>query len=594
MNIIIMLINKFKTISLKSQLALIIITTFSCVIIMLIFYNYYQSSITIITQQQEQLSKLVDLENQAIDAYIAEIDRYSLLLRYDATFMQTIQSKKTLTYEDDNHIRSILKSHYNSRNDLISYKLYLSNKFTNYTIDPTEHRVSTFTGNPQDLLPDYSLFTQGRYYRYIKSSKENGSFIRYYRTIINIEDQSPLAIIELTLDSSYIDALINRYHTQDENIYLFNENTQLLYAYEPGKHGFLQRHLDSTFLSAQNPSANYQTSVNNENFLIVSDSKSNYNYTLVAVKPLQEIEQKLATTRNISFLLAALAIFFTTLFVIIFIHLVTKPLSTLSNRLQDVGTGNFSVPVDVGGSKEIATLSCEYNIMIQEIDSLIKKTYVSELNEKTAQLIALEAQINPHFLYNTLQAISTEAVINNQSKINYMITALASMLRYSIKGSDFSLLSQEIKHVKDYLLLQHARFDDNLEFSLDFATDTLNMYVPKISLQTLVENAIIHGMKGTHSSIRITIQSSIIDHHLVIHVTDNGQGITANHLNELLQQLNSPAYPLHSNSNIGLKNLNSRLQLMYNNKANLTVESVYDKFTRVTLTVPIQKEDKHV
>ncbi len=66
-----------------------------------------------------------------------------------------------------------------------------------YTIDPTEHRVSTFTGNPQDLLPDFSLFTQGRYYRYIKSSKENGSFIRYYRTIINIEDQSPLAIIEL-------------------------------------------------------------------------------------------------------------------------------------------------------------------------------------------------------------------------------------------------------------------------------------------------------------------------------------------------------------------------------------------------------------
>ena len=171
--------------------------------------------------------------------------------------------------------------------------------------------------------------------------------------------------------------------------------------------------------------------------------------------------------------------------------------------------------------------------MVSHIDELINQNYVSEINEKTARLAALEAQLNPHFLYNTLQAIGTEALLNDQPQINRMLASLAANLRYSIKGGDPVRLKDEIVYVNNYIMLQKIRFEERLHVQIGISGEYDNFLIPKISIQTLVENSILHGFDDTTESISIHIRASRIGDLLQIQVTDDGCGIDEPHLKEL-------------------------------------------------------------
>jgi two-component system sensor histidine kinase YesM len=206
----------------------------------------------------------------------------------------------------------------------------------------------------------------------------------------------------------------------------------------------------------------------------------------------------------------------------------------------------------------------------------------------------LEAQVNPHFLYNTLQAISAEAVVNGQQKINLMITALASMLRYAIKSNDLVTAAQEIKHVKDYLFLQKARFEDSIRYSIDIAPGTEELSIPKLSIQTLVENSIIHGMKGEKENIEIKVNTYLDNDHLFIVVLDNGCGLSEDQLSELNSHFKDNTLPKNNRLGIGLLNLSNRLQLLYNSRASLSISSIQNRETKVVLTIPVSKEDINV
>ena len=266
--------------------------------------------------------------------------------------------------------------------------------------------------------------------------------------------------------------------------------------------------------------------------------------------------------------------------------MITNPLSTLAHRLRRVGTGNFTTTTDIGGSLEITNLAHDFNSMIHHIDDLIKKNYISEINAKTSRLIALEAQLNPHFLYNTLQAISAEAIINKQPKINAMVTSLASMLRYSIKEEDFVSVAQEIKHVNDYLSLQHSRFGENLTYEWNIDEDTLHAMIPKISIQTLVENSITHGISGDIDHINIYIRTYMEGDQLLIKVRDDGIGIAPEKLNELKEAFANSDLNTHKSLGIGLMNLSSRIHILYDEPASLSIESNLGYYTLVTLSIP--------
>ncbi len=179
-----------------------------------------------------------------------------------------------------------------------------------------------------------------------------------------------------------------------------------------------------------------------------SGSKSS-GIRLLSLTPLSYIDSQIGQLQK-SVLLSGIVVWLLTVVLIyMLLRLLTIPLRTLSAQMQKTGEGDFRSRVDVEGSIEIRKLSESFNSMVAHIDQLIRRTYVAELSEKDARLAALEAQLNPHFLYNTLQAISTEALVNDQPQIHRMITSLASNLRYTIKSDTLVPLKREMSYVND-------------------------------------------------------------------------------------------------------------------------------------------------
>jgi two-component system sensor histidine kinase YesM len=195
-----------------------------------------------------------------------------------------------------------------------------------------------------------------------------------------------------------------------------------------------------------------------------------------------------------------------------------------------------------------------------------------KLIEKSAILKALEAEINPHFLYNALQAVSTMALKNGMQDITEMVDALALTLRYCINGKDIVKLRDEIKHIENYLIIQKARFGSRLEVVYELDVYAMDLDIPKLSIQSLVENCVKHALEKISTTITILIQVHFEGANAVITVKDNGPGMDPNKLEEIKKSFQME-WEDWEDENIGLKNLNARLKLIFGEDAGVLIQS---------------------
>ncbi len=228
--------------------------------------------------------------------------------------------------------------------------------------------------------------------------------------------------------------------------------------------------------------------------------------------------------------------------------------------------------------------------MVNQVNELINEKYLAQLNEKTARLKALEAQINPHFLYNSLQAIATKAVLGGMKDISAMVEALAYILRYCFKEGDRVKISAEIDHIRKYLMLQKVRYGERLSVEIEVEDSTATVMVPKLSIQTLVENSVQHALEHMTENMAIRIVTGAKNDLLVITVSDNGPGMTPEELERVNRGLDEGSWTAKPDERIGLKNLASRLRLMYGETACLKLKSAPGEGTEATITLPLGQE----
>ena len=339
----------------------------------------------------------------------------------------------------------------------------------------------------------------------------------------------------------------------------------------------------------QNGRSNETVTLSDSQYLYISPDAAAGGLHLISLIPLSYIDSQIGQIQK-SFCIGGLLIGLATIILInLLIHMLTNPLHVLSKKMERTGSGDFHTVVHTDGSREIIELSQSFNLMVSHIDELIRRTYLAELSEKNARLTALESQINPHFLYNTLQAISTEALLNDQPQINKMITSLASNLRYTIKSEDLVPLKNEMVYVNNYIYLQKIRMDDNLQVNICIDPDTEEFLIPKISIQTLVENSIIHGISPATGSIQIDISVKRVENYIHICVRDNGNGISEEQLS-LLHADFERQDKTGSTGGIGLVNLYTRLKLLYPQPATLDIRSKPGKYTEILLVLPAMTE----
>lgn len=562
--------------TIRKQLGMVTALLVALNIGFLIAFNYSMQLRENIRQQGVAMERLTTLENQRLDSYLSELEDYSLLLRSDANFMELIAREQPLSYTQRLDMENAFKTMFYYRNDLSRMELYALRQGCMLSIDSRNRKVQRRENVSAEALDDYDVFTAAPDYLSLQADADG--FLVMSRTIIDSPRKTPLAVMRIYVTASQIDELRRSHVNQSERLFLFDEAGRE-YASEGEGGAAVWQTLEE---------GGQQCGLAGESCLIAASPAGASGYVLALAKPMAVANAATIQTRNVSIILGLLALSLTVALAIWFIHVLTEPLSTLAGRMQEIGEGDFAAKTDLQGSYEITGLSEEVNHMLENVSGLIDRTYVATLNERTAQLAALEAQTNPHFLFNTLQAISTEAIMEGDQRVYRMITALAAVLRYSIKGGNLAMLKAELDNVDKYLLLQKARFGSRLEYTVEADEALYTCNVPKMGLLTLVENSIIHGMDGQTDGLKIAISCQLTQNGVRLCVRDDGNGMEPQRVVELNEMM--AAGTGLNTQRIGLSNLASRIQLLYNGKARLTIESrqAVPRRTEVSLMIPTE------
>lgn len=564
---------------------LVVMLTFVTTVLLsfILVRDYQNNRRSIIERQISTSGRLLDLELQNLDQYVKELTSFCLQPLYDSDFSRILSEKDPIAASDETYILNQMRTYFFSRSDLNGYQICrLADGSIYGRSGQVQHfrKLSDTTAFPQEAIITSS---KEKYFHAILPSEQKNGFFDYYQSIIRIKNKQPAAVIRLEIDRSFADSLNQSHAANGEFLCILNQNGQLLFSGSG-----LSNEIDSDTLKKISGIASSQSAsleIGGKKWLCISCLDNRFGMQLASFCPMQQIDMQISFILKSSLLLGMVTWLLAALATFLIVRLTTAPLTAFSRRMKEVGNGNFSPIEENGGSRELLALSRSFNEMVSHIDELINQNYVSEINEKTARLAALEAQLNPHFLYNTLQAIGTEALLNDQPQINRMLASLAANLRYSIKSGDPVRLKDEIVYVNNYIMLQKMRFEERLHVQIEISDEYDNFLIPKISIQTLVENSILHGFDDTTESISIRIHASRKDELLQIQVTDDGCGIDEAHLQELKSEFQNYLTPGHIGK-IGLANLYSRLQILYQGKASLEIESSPHHGTAVTLLLP--------
>lgn len=323
---------------------------------------------------------------------------------------------------------------------------------------------------------------------------------------------------------------------------------------------------------------------------------------IVSFVPEKELFSEIVEVRKVILIIFLMAVFLLSILFFFITYNITQPIKKLiffMNHLKSGSIKDLKKKVQLEGSSEINILEYEFNSMMKEINDLThrlfetsSKLYEAEIEKEKANLAFLRSQINPHFLYNTLEVMKGISLEEGVEKLYEMTKALALIFRYSVNGSSIVELGEEIKIIQAYVQIHVIRFGDRIEANYDFPDPTWGAKVFKMILQPLVENAIYHGLEPKRGQGALWIGSKIEKGNLYIWVKDNGVGMETEKLKNIKARLLESTGRSQEDTeagSIGIYNVNNRIKLTYGADYGLNIESEKDKGTEVRITIPLQE-----
>jgi sensor histidine kinase YesM len=269
-----------------------------------------------------------------------------------------------------------------------------------------------------------------------------------------------------------------------------------------------------------------------------------------------------------------------------------RPVEQLSQTIIDIKNGNTELRAKTQGwSEELKVMGEEFNEMLDRIQTMVKEEYEAKVFMERTQYKVLQAQINPHFLYNTLDTMSGIAASQDCTLVSGLCQSLSAIFRYSLDISDTqSTLQQEMAHVRNYLYVMDVRNGNTVKYTYRIDSDTLSDNIPRITLQPIVENALQHGLRNTRRKDKeLIISASHRDDRLLITIEDNGAGMDAKAMNEQLDKADIGR--IEMGRSIGVMNVNARVKSVYGEGYGIHYESSPEVGTKAVIVLPIVKEE---
>ena len=300
-------------------------------------------------------------------------------------------------------------------------------------------------------------------------------------------------------------------------------------------------------------------------------------------------EKRNIRVRLLCLLVAAEAVYLAVVLTMRAFESITEPIQNLCDQTEKVGEGDFTARAGNADIREVQVLSDSFNNMTEEIGMLVENIKEKEKNLHLVETRLLQEQINPHFLYNTLDSIVWLAEDDRSEDVISMVTDLSNFFRTTLAaGKDFMTVREERSHIESYLKIQGFRYQDIMEYEIEMEKEISECMIPKLLLQPLVENALYHGVKKKRGKSRIRVWGYQEGSCLVFKVEDNGKGMSPETLKMLRENIETPIEQRGSDS-FGLANVNQRIKYYYGEEYGLEIESEENVGTEATIMIPSKK-----
>ncbi len=587
-----MLRKLYSKMSIKAKLIIIAIILISYPLIILGYFGY-QSVTDILREKSFNYAKAtVDELSTLFSDRMEKLSSSSFQILYDDRIYEANRILRLNTVDSfwENEFQRYLKSSLFTRNEFSELLIYFNSSQRTFQ----ESKASTGTTESyfiMDKLFVHARTGKGRPVWYVDHDNGRVRGIYLTKVVYDVDDiNKEIALLVFKIDKDQLFRILNNFTSYlKQNISVVSDENVEIYKYLVFDEDYTLP--QGRYLDAGGNVTEIKTKNDNIYFIYNTINSSNWKMVIRVSSNilLKEVRQEARVI-----LLLCLLTLPVVLILINFLYVdIIRPMNLLIKKMLQIEKGNFGVTIDSSRSDELGYVFRTFNKMSEEISNLINRVFKVQIAVKDAEIKALQAQINPHFLYNTLEAINWKAKISGVEEISEMVTALSSIIEANLNRSNqkFITVRKEKEYIDNYILLVKKRFGGKIAFSSDIHDDTLDLMIPKLIIQPLIENSIFHGLEMKKGRGLVHLSVEMADSQLIISVSDDGIGIDDITLERIRQALASeddlPA--ADSNGKIGILNVHRRIRLLYGREYGLSISSQTAIGTKIQLTLPIDE-----
>lgn len=560
---------------------------------------FYRTSLKIITEQaQKNVYEIVKKSNEVMDTKLRIIDQNSMSLFLDKDlfriFSQLDPSNPAELFAADRQVTAVLGKTFSQNQDIYAYQLWTSYFTFGQTLpqgEPTQSeidRMARQAGGKLVWVSTYDFVTmfnqpylqEGNLeFRYLFSAARLLDFTYLSNTrLAKMDAGVERPVLVISFKSEVLNSLYSGSIPGGSQYLLLDPQGRVVAGSEPGTAAQTNKEAWLDELQQENSGAR-RMKLNGEAFIVCFDRSEVTGWLSVVWMPEAGLVSSFVPVIRTSLTVLAVVLGIVALsFAFFMAGKITKPIKRLLSAMRSVAEGDFQTRVEVVGHDEFGILTQRFNRMNDRIHLLVTENYEIRLKEKEAEIQALNMQMHPHFLYNTLNVMNWTAIENDQQELSRMLVCLSSMLHYtSRKTWDAVPLSEEMDWMQNYFYIMSIRFEDKFTVEYDMDPRLMETEVPRLLFQPFVENAILHGFDQTGSGGIIRIRGWLEGAVRYFEVEDNGRGMSQETVDVILH---------HKSASVGIKNTIDRIQMTYGSEYGISILSSPGQGTTVRVTLP--------
>ncbi|MBE5871525.1 MAG: HAMP domain-containing protein [Lachnospiraceae bacterium] len=551
--------------------------------------------------KDESYNLLNNMQNE-ITTFVKRIESNMIAVYNEKQFVQALK--------EDNSDGHLQKDYYKMAYNLATTRFDTSDKVVAVYIYRIDHEIiSTYRravtpkhNYPKDIYEQEEQNNAGKVREYIESDEKSTLISSYYnpyreknivRICLKIYDtvssKDKLGYIICDVDSSAFVKIMEKYSSHLQGYMWLQPEGDRVLVHSGALTEDNREFYEAVTEKIQNGTGEFD--VYRKNKVLFQVPQEKYNILACSIVPQHILHQNQhALTQNLILIVLVMSALITLVTVFV-TKTLTRPLEQLTTTVRKIKSGDTKKRVSYLKKDEIGELGLEFNQMLDRIETLIGQEYETKLLLNKAEYKALQAQINPHFLYNTLDTMSSIAEIQNCNMVSNLCQSLSSIFRYSLSmKTPYATVSQEIVHLKNYIYVMNVRMRDEITYRFEIDESVLQNSIPRISIQPLVENSIQHGLRNKRGDKKILIKVCRENEILQVIVEDNGVGMDAESMNERLRQNDTRA--MEEGTSVGLFNIHARMKMLYGTQFGLTIESDGKTGTIVRLRLPCMRMEE--